>query len=106
MKDGFHNKSRKPGSAALNRVLTKQEKKRFRDFAVERGLDQSVADDALALIRTTHDVDILRRGIRKLVDEREAKGCDPDKSNSAVIPQERMAKLLAEAIAEAKKPFN
>jgi len=105
MKDGFHNKHRKTASAALNRVSTKQERKRLRD-ALERGLDPSVADHVLALIRTPHDMDILERCFRKVNDERKAMGCDPDKLNSEVIPRDRMAELLAEAIAESNEAFS
>jgi len=88
-----------------NRVFTKQDRKRLRD-SLERGLDPSVADDVLALIRTTHDMDILERCFRKVNDERKAMGCDPDKLNSEVIPRDRMAELLAEAIAESNEAFS
>jgi hypothetical protein len=80
MQDGFHN-HRQPASAGLNRVLTKQDKRRIREIVRARASEQGVnPKDALrvfSLCRTTLDIKMGNILLRKICDETAAKRLGP-----------------------------
>lgn len=100
--------------AALNRVLTKQDKKRIRDlgrdYIVPDGVNPTLIKDYTAYLikncQTTLQIKTVAILNRKIVDEAKAKGIAPGVPIKSVITDERIKELFAEAEAEAKKPLN